>query len=289
LHLSDATQPIPDYDAKDGGGDPYQIVQVHDYKSVRFLRMDPSVRAASTSTIKLFQAHYPELLSRKYFVNVPLVMGWFYAAMKAVVATATMRKLTMLSYGESLVNELSDAIPAAYGGKAEPLEAIGETVRLERKEDLTQEQEKTADAMGGKGSAEVHALVDAASPRGERNGGANKDAGPEGPKEDDHRMNGAQASLPKADSAVDVQDGTGNVTHPAAAAAAVAAAVDTTKPVAEEGQQQQQQQQQQPGARSDDPASGHTFGGGGAHNKPLLTEDKAVVPETASGNARKEL
>lgn len=73
LKLAEATTPIPDYGA---GPDPYQGIQVHDYSNVSFLRMDPRAKAASKKTIELLGAHYPETLSRKFFVNVPLVMQW---------------------------------------------------------------------------------------------------------------------------------------------------------------------------------------------------------------------
>lgn len=135
LNLANATVPIPDHGQP--GHDPYQTVQVHDYLSVRFLRMDPLVRAASRRTIALFQAHYPEMLSRKFFVNVPLVMGWMFAAMKAFMAKETARKLTMLSYGEQLVAELGEGVPTEYGGKGGDLPEVGETVRYTRKVDAS--------------------------------------------------------------------------------------------------------------------------------------------------------
>jgi phosphatidylinositol transfer protein SFH5 len=70
LDLASATVPIPE-----NGPDPYRMIQVHDYLNVSFLRMDPSIRAATKETIQKFQMAYPELLKEKFFVNVPLVMG----------------------------------------------------------------------------------------------------------------------------------------------------------------------------------------------------------------------
>lgn len=70
------------------------------------------------------------MLSRKFFVNVPLLMGWLFAAMKLVVARDTSRKLTMLSYGEQLVLELGRDIPSTYGGTGKTLEEVGEKVKL---------------------------------------------------------------------------------------------------------------------------------------------------------------
>ncbi|KAI9783023.1 MAG: Non-classical phosphatidylinositol transfer protein (PITP) [Peltula sp. TS41687] len=153
LHLNDATQPIPDYNSDPNSTaankDPYQIMQVHDYLSVKFLRMDAATRAASQRTIALFQARYPELLARKFFVNVPFVMGWLFAAMKVFVAKETTRKLVMLTYGNRLVEELGVGVPRAYGGRGEELGEVGETVRLGRLEG-----EKKEGAVNGQGSGE---------------------------------------------------------------------------------------------------------------------------------------
>lgn len=56
LKLSSATEPIT------AENDPYKIIQVHDYKSISFLRQNPNVKAASTEVIKQFALAYPELL-----------------------------------------------------------------------------------------------------------------------------------------------------------------------------------------------------------------------------------
>jgi hypothetical protein len=42
LNLNDIKEPLPE-----DGTDPYQLIQVHDYKSVSFFRMDPVVKAAT--------------------------------------------------------------------------------------------------------------------------------------------------------------------------------------------------------------------------------------------------
>lgn len=56
LKLSSATETIT------AEKDPYKIIQVHDYKSISFLRQNPNVKAASTEVIKQFALAYPELL-----------------------------------------------------------------------------------------------------------------------------------------------------------------------------------------------------------------------------------
>lgn len=115
LDLAAATEPIPI-----GGIDQYQMIQVHDYNNVSFLRMDPAVKAASKETIETFSMAYPELLKQKFFVNVPLLMGWVFAAMKLFLSKAAVAKVHPLSYGSSLAGELGavgSELPEAYGGK----------------------------------------------------------------------------------------------------------------------------------------------------------------------------
>ncbi|KAL3656322.1 hypothetical protein V7S43_018814 [Phytophthora oleae] len=123
LKLNEATVPIPDYGK---GRDPYQGIQIHDYLNISFLRQDPDVKVASRKTIDVFSKVYPEMLCRKFFVNVPVVMGWMFAAFKLFLPAETIRKFTVLSYGEELHTELGDGIPEIYGGKSAPLDAIGE-------------------------------------------------------------------------------------------------------------------------------------------------------------------
>lgn len=127
LDLANATQPIPDYG---NGPDPYQGIQVHDYLSVSFIRQDPNVKAASKRTIELFSKVYPETLSRKFFVNVPVVMGWMFQAFKLILPKETIKKFTVLSYGNQLAGELGGNVPEVYGGKAGTLEAIGQQTQF---------------------------------------------------------------------------------------------------------------------------------------------------------------
>ncbi|TWU74277.1 Non-classical phosphatidylinositol transfer protein (PITP) [Metarhizium rileyi] len=112
--------------------DPHQMLQVHDYLSVSFFRMDPSVKAASKETIDVFSMAYPELLAHKYFVNVPAVMGWMFGVMKLFLAPATLRKFHPMTSGASLAAELkgvSASLPKEYGGQG-PSVKEGETLQL---------------------------------------------------------------------------------------------------------------------------------------------------------------
>ncbi|KAF2025264.1 phosphatidylinositol transfer protein SFH5 [Setomelanomma holmii] len=127
LNLSSATVPIPDYNA---GPDPYQGFQIHDYLQVSFLRQDPAVKAATAKTIEILGRYYPETLSRKFFVNVPVVMGWIYTAIKMVVAKETAKKFTVLSYGNQLAAELGPNVPEVYGGKTADLEKVAAGMKL---------------------------------------------------------------------------------------------------------------------------------------------------------------
>lgn len=145
LNLTSATKPLPEYGA---GPDPYQGIQVHDYLNVSFLRQNPYAKAASKEAINTFQKYYPETLSRKFFVNVPVVMGWMYVisvskgseiclhvfrftAIKMVLPKETVKKFTVMSYGNQLNTELGNDVPKVYGGEGDDLEKIGEGLKME--------------------------------------------------------------------------------------------------------------------------------------------------------------
>lgn len=144
LSLSIATIPIPDYGL---GPDPYQSTQIHDYNNLSFLRMDPYAKSASKATISLFMAYYPETLSRKFFVNVPRVMGWAFKAASLWVSKETARKLVVLGWGSEVVGYLGGEVPKAYGGKGEELSVIGQQLVLEDKADKTEVAEESKSAV----------------------------------------------------------------------------------------------------------------------------------------------
>jgi hypothetical protein len=128
LGLLSATQPVPDFGA---GPDPHQGIQVHDYLQVSFIRQDPLVKAATKKTIEVLGRYYPETLSRKFFVNVPFVMGWVYQAAKMIVSKETAKKFTVLSYGTALAGELGKGLPKEYGGEKGALNEVGEGMKLD--------------------------------------------------------------------------------------------------------------------------------------------------------------
>ena len=147
LKLNEATT-VMDYD----GEDPYQMVQVHDYLNVSFLRMNPKVKAATKKTIEVFAMAYPELLSEKFFVNVPSIMGWMFTAMKVFLSKNTTRKFHPITNGVNLAREfpaLVDQFPAAYGGKGSELQKSARTVNLDQSEPAEAPKESAAKETNG--------------------------------------------------------------------------------------------------------------------------------------------
>jgi hypothetical protein len=155
LKLDQVTEPIPE-----GGEDPYQMIQVHDYQNVSFFRMDPAVKAASKETIAIFSMAYPELLAHKYFVNVPAIMGWMFGAMKLFLAPATLRKFHPMTSGTTLATELKDIVstlPKEYGGQ-------GPSVKEGLKISLAQEGEAPTKApVTGTPAAEAAPVAEPAA------------------------------------------------------------------------------------------------------------------------------
>lgn len=156
LNMKDATTVI-DYD---GEKDPYQMIQVHDYLNVKFLRMDPAVRAATKKTIDVFSTAYPELLREKFFVNVPAIMGWMFSAMKLFLSRNTTRKFHPISNGANLAREfpasIADQIPTVYGGKGAALKDGARSVPL------TEDEQPKEEAKPAEPATETAAPVAAA-------------------------------------------------------------------------------------------------------------------------------
>ncbi|GAO17598.1 uncharacterized protein UV8b_06077 [Ustilaginoidea virens] len=152
LRLNEIKEPLAE-DAQDM----YQMLQVHDYLSVSFFRMDPAIKAASKETIETFSMAYPELLAHKYFVNVPAIMGWMFGVMKLFLAPATLRKFHPMTSGATLAAELkpiASSLPKEYGGQG-PSVKEGESVKLVDEEVPAQAQadQEKADAHVPSGTA----------------------------------------------------------------------------------------------------------------------------------------
>lgn len=146
LKMKDATKVI-EYD----GEDPYQMIQVHDYLNVKFFRMDPSVRAATKKVIEVFATAYPELLSEKFFVNVPAIMGWMFTAMKFILSRNTTRKFHPITNGANLAREFSASIagqiPKVYGGKGPELKENARFIPLVEDKGKSPEQPTVAEPI----------------------------------------------------------------------------------------------------------------------------------------------
>lgn len=112
-----------------------RAAQVHDYNNVSMFRMDPGMKVATKQIISLFGDHYPELLSVKFFINVPILMSWMFAAVKAlgVVSADTAKKFQVMNGGD-LIDWLGVQLPVAYGGTSagelKELEADVKTVGI---------------------------------------------------------------------------------------------------------------------------------------------------------------
>lgn len=153
LKLAESTS-VMDYN----GEDPYQMVQVHDYLNVSFLRMNPKVKAATKKTIEIFAMAYPELLREKFFVNVPAIMGWMFTAMKVFLSKNTTRKFHPITNGVNLAREfptLVDQFPAAYGGKGPELQKTARTVNLDSSGETKEQDDPKEEAKDIKDTQEA--------------------------------------------------------------------------------------------------------------------------------------
>ena len=79
----------------------------------------------------MFQKYYPETVSYKYFVNVPIVMQWMMGAMKMLMSKDSIQKMTWMTYGSNLKDYLGTDIPKEYGGSGPPLTESAQTVKYD--------------------------------------------------------------------------------------------------------------------------------------------------------------
>lgn len=101
------------------------IAQVHDYGNVAFLLSDKSVKSAGKKVVRIFQQHYPEFLSCKYFLNFPVILSWIYnfIVKNWFISEATVKKFHIMHNGKNLAKEFKvDGLPKAYGGNGLDLE-----------------------------------------------------------------------------------------------------------------------------------------------------------------------
>jgi len=100
------------------------MVQVHDYAGVSMMSRDANSKKAAAEATKLFQDYYPELLSAKFFVNVPSLFTWIFWLFKPLVSAQTLAKMKVVGTGPQTIGEemlphiAESELPSQYGGKA---------------------------------------------------------------------------------------------------------------------------------------------------------------------------
>lgn len=97
------------------------LTQVHDYKGVSFLKIDPDIKKGSKATIQIFQDYYPELLYKKFFTNIPSVLFWVFEFTKKLLPATTTKKFFISNDCSKIHKQLGDSVPKVYGGKGEEL------------------------------------------------------------------------------------------------------------------------------------------------------------------------
>ncbi|KAF8586320.1 CRAL/TRIO domain-containing protein [Ramaria rubella] len=99
-----------------------QMVQIHDYEGVTLSSRDANSKIAANEATNIFSSHYPELLYKKFFVNVPTLMSWIYWAFKPLLPSKTFAKLSVVGYGPHTIGKAllpyiePDQLPERYGG-----------------------------------------------------------------------------------------------------------------------------------------------------------------------------
>lgn len=98
--------------------DNHKVAQVHDYNGVSMFRIDPGMKAATKEIIQVFGDNYPELLSTKFFVNVPSLMGWVFTFFKTIgiISEATLKKFQVFNHGDLGEFFGSANLPKVYNG-----------------------------------------------------------------------------------------------------------------------------------------------------------------------------
>ncbi|KAJ8495297.1 hypothetical protein ONZ45_g12922 [Pleurotus djamor] len=102
-----------------------QTVQIHDYEGVSLSSRDANSKQAASEASSIFQAHYPELLHRKFFVNVPSLLNWIFWLFKPLISANTLAKMSVVGSGSYTIGKTllpvinKDQLPKRYGGEAE--------------------------------------------------------------------------------------------------------------------------------------------------------------------------
>ncbi|EGV62254.1 Non-classical phosphatidylinositol transfer protein (PITP) [Yamadazyma tenuis] len=95
----------------------HKIAQIHDYNNVSMFRMDKKMKETTKEIIHIFGDNYPELLSTKFFLNVPSIMSWVFGFFTTigVISKQTLQKFRPLNHG-NLTEWFTEPLPSAYNG-----------------------------------------------------------------------------------------------------------------------------------------------------------------------------
>lgn len=103
-----------------------QTLQVHDYLGVGLTTSrDANSKNAAREATNIFASHYPELLYKKFFINVPSILSWIFWAFKPLLAPATVAKMSVVGTGAHTIHQAlgphidDKELPVQYGGQAE--------------------------------------------------------------------------------------------------------------------------------------------------------------------------
>ncbi|KAH9479469.1 Phosphatidylinositol transfer protein SFH5 [Psilocybe cubensis] len=101
-----------------------QMIQVHDYLGVSFTTRDANSKAAASEATNIFQSHYPELLYKKFFINIPTIFNWIFWLFKPLISANTLAKMSVVGTGQEAIRKAlspfidSKELPERYGGEA---------------------------------------------------------------------------------------------------------------------------------------------------------------------------
>ncbi|KZT25261.1 CRAL/TRIO domain-containing protein [Neolentinus lepideus HHB14362 ss-1] len=101
-----------------------QMIQVHDYEGVGLRSRDANSKNAASEATNIFGSHYPELLYKKFFVNVPSIMTWVFWLFKPLMSANTLAKMNVVGSGPHTIGKAllpfidAQELPKRYGGEA---------------------------------------------------------------------------------------------------------------------------------------------------------------------------
>ncbi|TFK39893.1 CRAL-TRIO domain-containing protein [Crucibulum laeve] len=101
-----------------------QTIQIHDYEGVSLSSRDANSKSAASEATNIFQSHYPELLYKKFFINVPTLLNWIFWAFKPLISANTLAKMTVVGTGHHALKKVllphinASDLPERYGGEA---------------------------------------------------------------------------------------------------------------------------------------------------------------------------